>query len=65
MLFCYLSAAGFTGMPAAALPLDYLYHIVAKDQIELLMNRHFHRHVCEKCLQSRHSSSLKLNLYVY
>jgi len=33
-------AAGFTWMPAATLSFDYLYHIIAKNKIELPMERH-------------------------
>jgi hypothetical protein len=41
-LFCYLSATGFTMMATTALPLDYFNHIIAKNKIKLLMERHRH-----------------------
>ncbi|MFC2072095.1 hypothetical protein ACFLUU_05220 [Chloroflexota bacterium] len=45
-----LSAAGFTGMPTTTLPLDYLYHIIVKNKIEFLIERHVNRHICKECL---------------
>jgi hypothetical protein len=39
-LFGYLSAAGFAMMTATTLPSDYFNHIIAKNKVEFLIERH-------------------------
>ena len=50
----YLSTAWFAGMTAAALAFCYLYHIVTKNQIYLLVKRHRYGHICKDILYDRH-----------
>jgi hypothetical protein len=49
-----LSAAGLTGVAAAALVFAYLDPVVAEDKVKLAAQRHRRRHIGKKGRRSEH-----------
>lgn len=53
-LMSLLSAAGLTGVPAAALALPYFDKVVAENEIELPAQGHGRRHIGKESTENRH-----------